>query len=336
MMNLNVRSKLLLGPLLLFAGLFLFGCSEKKNNDLEASGIIETTDVTVSSKVAGGIVKLNVREGDRVKAGDTLLVVDDADLQFQKEQLLAGVGVAQAQLDLLRNGSRPEDITQAEEAVRQARLNMRSAADDMKRFEELLKIGSIPEKQYTDSKTRWELTQRQLASAEAALTKLRRGSRVEEISAGRARTGQAEAQLAAIEKRIADSHLRSPVDGVVTARGVEQGEFVNIGTPVMTISRTESVKLKIYVPEDQLGRVRVGQPADLMIDTFTDRHYRGRVTYISPTAEFTPKNVQTKDDRVKLVFEVQIEVPNPTGDLKSGITADARLLPPDSVAEKGK
>jgi HlyD family secretion protein len=161
-----------------------------------------------------------------------------------------------------------------------------------------------------------------------------KGPPQEEVSAGRSREDQARAQLEAIDRKISETRVLAPTDGIITTKAIEQGELVAAGTPLLTISKTDPVKLKIYVPENELGRVHIGQAAELTIDSFTDKHFQGRVTYISPNAEFTPKNVQTKDDRVKLVFEVQIMVPNPGGELKAGITADARLVPEQGVAGK--
>jgi HlyD family secretion protein len=269
---------------------------------------------------------MKAHEGDRVNAGDTIAVVDDTDLRLQTAQLRAAVDVSQAQYDLARNGSRPEDIAQSDESVRQAKANLDNAEDDQRRYAELLKVGSISQKDYENIRTRYEVALRQYKAAQIGSQKLRRGTREEDIAAARARVEQARAQLAATEKKIADCTVLAPVAGVVTRKGAEEGEFVNVGTGIVTISQTETVKLKIYIAEDELGKVKLGQKADLVIDTFKDKHYIGQVTYISPTAEFTPKNVQTKDDRVKLVFEVQIEVPNRNGELKSGLTADAKLL----------
>jgi HlyD family secretion protein len=315
------------GLAMLAIALLLPACSSKKESDpLAASGIIETTDVTVSSRVAGNILRMKAHEGDRVSAGDTIAVVDDTDLRLQTAQLRAAVDVSQAQYDLARNGSRPEDIAQSDESVQQAKANLDNAEDDQRRYTELLKVGSISQKDYENVRTRYEVALRQYKAAQIGSQKLRRGTREEDIAAARARVEQARAQLAATEKKIADCAVLAPVAGVVTRKGTEEGEFVNVGTGIVTISQTETVKLKIYIAEDELGKVKLGQKADLVIDTFKDKHYIGQVTYISPTAEFTPKNVQTKDDRVKLVFEVQIEVPNRNGELKSGLTADAKLL----------
>lgn len=308
------------------AGIALSSCGEKPSDDVEASGIIETTDVTISSRAVGNIIAMKVREGDRVRAGDTLFIVDDSDLRLQKAQLLAGIDIAKYQYDLVRNGARAEDVAQAEEGMRQAKISLDNAADDERRYRELLDVGSISEKDYQNIRTRRQVAERQYNAARLAYEKLRNGSRSEDISTARAREEQAVAQAAAIDKKIADCVVLSPVDGVVTRRGVEEGEFVNTGTGVLTITDDDLVKLKIYVAENELGKVKLGQQAELKIDTYEDRRYQGKVTYISPSAEFTPKNVQTKDDRAKLVFEVHIEAPNPKGDLKAGITADAKIL----------
>jgi HlyD family secretion protein len=301
------------------------GCSKKSSDALEASGLIETTDVNIGSKVAGTLLALRVREGDAVKVGDTLAVIDVVDLQLQAAQLRAGVDLAKAQYDALRNGARIEDLSQAEEAALQAKANRDNASDDFKRFEELHRQGSISQKQFDDAKTRYDVAVRQFNVAEWNYKKIKRGSRSEDLAAAKARWAQAQAQLAAAEKKIADGVLLAPMSGVVTKCAVEEGEFVNMATSILTISKLDWVKLKIYVAENELGKVKLGQSATLKIDTYADRTYIGKVTYISPVAEFTPKNVQTKDDRVKLVFKVQLTAPNPNGDLKAGLTADAVL-----------
>lgn len=328
----NTTGRFLL--LLSVASIALGACSSEKESDaVEASGIIEATEVTVSSRAAGNVARLYVEEGDRVAVGDTLLKVDDSDLELQARGLEAGVEVARAGYDLAAHGARREDIASASEAVHQAEINLESARQDRDRFADLYRTHSVTAKVNEDAATRYQLAERQLNTAQLNYRKLQSGSRSEDIAAAQARLEQAEAQLTSLQKKIADACIIAPIDGVVTERAVDVGEFVNIGSNTLTIARTSPMKLKIYVPENELGKVKLGQAAMLTIDTFKDRHYQGKVTYISPTAEFTPKNVQTKDDRVKLVFEVQIDVDNPNGDLKSGITADARLVPPADVTQ---
>ncbi|MBC8043911.1 MAG: efflux RND transporter periplasmic adaptor subunit [Rhizobacter sp.] len=312
----------------------LSACTNKETQPIEASGIIETTDVNLSAKAVGTVISLRVREGDQVRRGDTLAVIDPADLKLQAEQLQAGVDLSKAQYDLLRNGSRSEDVAQASEGVSQAKATLDNAKDDFDRYEKLYKSGSVAEKQFADVKTHYEVAQRQYGGLQSGYQKLRRGSRSEDLAAAKARLTQSEAILRATQKKISDCYLTSPAQGIITKRAVEEGEFVSTGAQMLTVSKTETVKLKIYVAEDELGKVKVGQNASLKIDTFKDKRYSGKVTYISPAAEFTPKNVQTKDDRVKLVFEVQVEVHNPQGELKSGLTAEATLDAAGSLAEK--
>jgi len=328
---LSMRARMF-GCVLLLTAMMLGACGEEQSAGVDASGMVETTDVTISAQTAGKIERLNVREGDRVRAGDTLFVIDDADLRLQREQMAAALDVARAQASAIRNGARPEDVGQSNEAVHQAELTMESARADVRRFEELVAVGAVSQKTYDDAKTRYDIALRQYNAARLNYQKISRGSRHEEIEASDARVAQARAQLEAIDKKIADCVVLAPVGGVVTSRALEAGEFVNIGTGVLTVSETDPVKLRIYVAEDELGRVKLGQSAELTIDTYPDRRYRGTVTYISPTAEFTPKNVQTKEDRVKLVFEVRIEVPNPDGDLKAGLVADAHLAEAEDSA----
>jgi HlyD family secretion protein len=301
------------------------GCGRDDEGYLEASGTIETLDISVSPLVSGPITRLHVREGDRVRRGDTVAEIDPTDLELQRNQLLAALDITRAQYELMRNGARTEDVAQAVEASQQARAALDNAADDLRRLEQSYAAGGIAEKSVADARTRVEIARRAYESAKIAVARLRNGTRGEDLRAGQAREAQAEAQLAALEKKISDCTVRAPSDGVVTMVAVDEGEFAPAGGTLMTISRTSEVELAIYVSEVDLARVRIGQPAELIVDGYDDRRFDGRVTYISAVAEFTPKNVQTKDDRVKQVFEVKITAPNHDGALKAGVTADARL-----------
>jgi HlyD family secretion protein len=302
------------------------GCGGEEDGRLAASGTIETIDITVSPLVSGPIVRLPAREGASVHRGETLAVIDASDLELQRAQLLAALDITRAQYEQLRNGPRSEDIAQAVAMERQAQATLDMAIDDLRRLEGSYAAGGIAEKAVADARKRVEVARQAHQSARLAVDRLRQGSRREELRAGSAREAQAAAQLEALEKKIDDCVVRAPADGVLTTVGVDEGEFAAAGGALMTISRTSDVELTVYVAEKDLGRVRLGQRADLTVDAYEGRHFNGRVTYISPEAEFTPKNVQTKDDRVKQVFEVRISAPNPDGALKAGLTADARLL----------
>ena len=312
----------------LTAGAVIFAsCSgPRKVRGIEGSGTIEAREVSVAAKVGGQILEIRAEEGTRVGKGDILVLVDHEALDIQLRQADAGVALAEAQLLLLKKGSRAEDIRQGEAVLRQAGANLKTAADDAGRMRELAAKGSVTPKQKDDAEARLVVAQAQEASAKEALSKLRRLARPEEIGVAEARLAQAVAVADLLRKTIADGTIVSPVAGIVTRRPVETGELVSQGATVLTISELDRVHVMLFVTEKELGRVRLGAEADVTIDAAPGRVFKGRVTYISPEAEFTPKNVQTKEDRVKLVFGVKVEIPNPDGTLKPGLPADAVIV----------
>ena len=173
----------------------------------------------------------------------------------------------------------------------EARATAKIAEADLKRIQQVFENKSATQKQMDDARTAYDL---------------------------------AIAKLAIVEKAVSDCTVKAPMDGVVTVRSREEGEFANVGTPLITLSRLDEVWLSVYVPEDRLGRVKLGQPARVKIDG-DKTVYNGTVTFISPEAEFTPKNVQTPDERAKLVYRVKITLPNPDGVFKPGMPADGFL-----------
>jgi HlyD family secretion protein len=301
--------------LILLVSVFL-GCNGNSDDVIEASGTIEGTDVNVSVEAAGKVLAVSVDEGSRVQKGDTLLILDDADYQLQYRQAIANLDAGEAQYRLALDGARKEDILQAE-------VMYKTAEADYQRMKELLASQTITQKQYDDVYARY-------ISAQQSYEKLFRGLRKEEILAARARRDQAAAQVDQIAKKIRDCTLRAPVAGTVTLRVVEPGEFVGSSARVFRLTSLDEVDLTIYVPETQLGFVRLGQSAMISIDTYEDKDFEGTVVHISDIAEFTPKNVQTKEERAKLVFGVKIKAKNPDGALKPGLPADARI----DVSEK--
>ena len=316
-----MKRKFIAIGLILLAGL---ACSNGRDkNVISASGTIETVEVNVASKVAGQVLSLSYKEGARVAPGDLLAVIDHASLDIQLRQAEAGVRLAEAQLALLVEGARSEDIRQAEAALTQADSALKIAADDAARMRELFKTGSVTSKQRDDAEARLTVSSAQQSSAAAALGKLRRLARPEEIQAAEARLAQARAGAELLAKTIADCTITAPAGGIVTHKAVEAGELVTPGATVVTLADLESVYVMIYVTEIEIGRIKLGDGVDVRIDAFPERAFPGKITYISPEAEFTPKNVQTKEDRVKLVFGVKVEIENKDGLLKPGLPADA-------------
>lgn len=295
--------------LIRFTILFLLaGCGDNDDNTISASGTLEATEVTVGSLVGGAVSRVVAQEGMPVQVGDTLVQLDPTDVLHQLRQAEAGLEIAEAQYRLAVKGAREEDVIQAE-------ANYKSAESDLKRMEELFAAKSISQKQLEDARTRYTLAQQNFE-------KLRKGSRFEEIQMARARRDQAAAQVAALQKKVADCTIVAPIGGTVTTRFVEVGEIVAPGMAVARIADLGEMNVTIYVPEASLPRIRLGNEASVMVDAFPNRSFRGRVTYISPMAEFTPKNIQTKDERTKLVFAVKVAVDNQDHTLKAGIPAD--------------
>jgi HlyD family secretion protein len=294
------------------AGLLLLGCSHTEENSIEASGTIEGTDVNISSEVAGKIKAVRVEEGARVSRGDTLAQIDDADYQLQLQQAEANAAAADAQYRLAVEGSRKEDIIQAESGFK-------TAEADYLRMKELLANQTITQKQYDDAYNRY-------VAAQQTYKKTFRGLRKSEIDAARARRDQAVAQANQLRKKVNDCHILAPSEGIITLKAVELGEFVTVGGNILRLTYLDKVKLTIYVNEQALSRVRLGQKAEVRIDAEGHEAHEGQIVYISPNAEFTPKNVQTKEERTKLVFGVKIEVNNSDGALKPGLPADATIL----------
>jgi HlyD family secretion protein len=299
--------------------------SPKNTNRIEASGTIEAVEIRVAGKVAGQLAKLFVDEGSRVKPGDVLAEIDHAALDIQLRQAAAGVALADARLRLIVSGARPEDIRQAEEGVTQAEAALGPAEGDARRFGDLFSKGSATLKQKEDAEARLTAFRAQLAAAGEMLKKARRLARPEEIQSAKASLEQADAAADLLRKAIADCTIAAPAGGVVTRKPVEAGEMIAAGSTIVVLSVLDKVRLMIYVAEDDLGKIKLGQKAEVRIDSFAHRAFPGRVIYISPEAEFTPKNVQTKEDRVKLVFGVRIEIENPDGIFKPGLPADASL-----------
>jgi HlyD family secretion protein len=309
--------------LLTVSFLLYSSCSSNRNGAISASGTIETVEVNVASKVGGEVKVLRVDEGSQVKRGDTVAVLDHETLDLQLRQATAGVKVADAQYQLLVKGARKEDISQVEEAVRQAEATLKTAEEDLNRMRELYKLNSVTQKQKDDAETRYTIVLAQYNSAKEGLKKIQQWARPEDFQSAKGRLEQAEAQADVIRKTIADCCITSPTNGIVTHKPIEEGELVGSGATIVTISRLDKVHLMIYVTEIELGKVKLGQEADVRIDTYPEKSFQGKVIYVSPQAEFTPKNVQTKEDRTKLVFAVKIEIENPEGILKPGLPADA-------------
>lgn len=287
---------------------------------------------------------------------EALLAVYEKTLPAEATRAEAGVRVLASQLDELRAGTRIQEIERARLAMESASSVLEDAKKNLRRYENLFSKGTISEKELDAVRLRHETAIREYERSRETYDLAREGSRTETIrtaearlAEGRAALAQARSNLLRIDAARKDveaaragvsaaraavdqasilleyANLKAPGPGIITSRSVEPGEVVTPGREVLTLSQLTTVDLKIFVNETEIGKVKPGQKAEIRIDTFPDRSFTGTVTFISPEGEFTPKIIQTKKERVKLVYLVKISIPNPGLELKSGMPADAWL-----------
>ncbi len=324
-------------PLLLAAA--AAACSEPApSNTLRVSGHVEATETRLAPDAGGRILTFDLSEGDRIEVGHAVLTLDRRDIELSLQRARAEQAQADAQLRLVLAGARLEDIRQAESQVTAAeadvsaaRAELAAAEQDLERFEALLSSNSGSRKQRDDAATRRDVARQRVAAAESrvqaakeALGRLRAGARREEVDAARARLAAAAAQIATLEKNLGDTTFTSPVGGVVTEKLVEPGEVIAPRAPVAVVVDLDHAWADVFVPEPAVPRLRLGQDAQVFTDAGGPA-IKGAITYISPRAEFTPRNVQTAEERSKLVYRVRISVDNTAGILKQGMPVEAEI-----------
>jgi HlyD family secretion protein len=277
--------------------LALIGCQERGADDrIAVSGHIEATQVRVSAEAGGRLLELIPREGERIRRGELLARIDDEETRLAIDAARAERAGADAELRLRRAGARAEEIAEARARLDQAQAEEAGARRELERMQGLLASGSGTEQARDAARTRHEAAASARAAALEQLRRLEAGSRPQEIDAARARVTAADARIAQLEKRLADAQVSSPVDGVLSERLAEPGELVAPGTGLAVLIELDRPWLTVYVAEPELGRIRLGQPVEVVTDGGESR--QGRLSYISSKAEFTPKNVQTRDERV--------------------------------------
>ncbi len=299
------------------------GCSKSVDTGaIQASGHIEATEIRLAAKVGGRLLEAPFEEGNTITTGELVGRLETVDAEHQLAQARANAEAADAQLRLLLAGSRAEDLRRAEDQMAQAQAELDAARRDLDRLSGLADRGSATEKSRDDAATRMEIAERAVAAARAQLDKLVAGPRRQEIEAARAQRASAEAMVAAVEQQITDATVLAPTDGVVTTRVAEPGEILPPGATIALLTDLARPWLTVWIDEPSLSQVILGQQVTVLIDG-SDRTFEGTVSFISPVAEFTPKNVQTPDERAKLVFRVKVQLANPDGIFKPGMPAEA-------------
>jgi len=314
---------LFVSPLL---ALLFVNCNGNNHDRISASGNIEATNIVISSQVSGKVIQILKDEGNKVDKGDTVIVIDPETYKLKLDEALASKEYAQAQYKLLKEGARKEDIKQAEDNLKQAQVSFDLAEQDKERMDNLYKSQSITKKQHDDATANYEITHARLNSAKENLEKVKNLARPEELKQAEANLNKVLANVNLLKKNLNDCFVTSPLSAFITKKFIENGETAGMMSSLFQVADLSSVELAIYVSETELGKVKLGQKAELNVDTYPDKSFDGTVIYISPQAEFTPKNIQTQEERTKLVFQVKIKINNPDFELKDGMPADAEII----------
>ncbi len=334
-----------------------------KATGLQSSGTVESRNIRVGSKIGGRIEKVLVREGDFVEPGQVLITFDDKELQaalsqsraaaqksargFRTEEIAetrAAAAQAKAEYEQRKNGYRQEEIDSAKADLNRATADETRASLDYQRYEALAQKDLVSKQQRDTAEATWKMSLAQRQSAQHRLDELERGYRPEEIAAAEARYHQtqatlekfehgnrpediaaAQAGLAMDEARYRERQVLSPAAATVEVLDVRPGDLIAPNTPVATLLERDQTYVRIYIPETQYGQVKVGQKADIFVDSFPKETFRGVVEQINQQAEFLPRNVQTREERIHQVFGVKVRIDDPTHRVLAGMAADVKL-----------
>jgi HlyD family secretion protein len=289
--------------------LALAACREAEDpNIVRLNGRIEATMVDLAPKVTGRVIEVRVRVGDKVKAGDLLVRFDLGDTALAPERDQAAVSAAEARARDLEAGSRRSEIAAAEAEVQDRRAALDLAQKELERQHFLLsrKVGT--ERDRDRATTELERAQASIAMSESRLRQVREGSRRWQIQQARDEIGRARAQLAQSKTIVNEAELRAPADAVVIHRLVEPGQLVSAGQTGLTLAFADRLYVRTFIPEPQLGRVKQGQAAEVIVDAFRDKRFKARVAEINTDAEFTPKAVETRAERINLVYAAKVNL----------------------------
>jgi len=302
-----------------------FMAKRQTTNVLKITGNIESHDSVVGFKVQGRLVELPVQEGQDVSEGDLIARLDSNDYLQQVNIDEATLRSHEAQLALSLAGSREQDIKAAEQSLLDAQADLELKKIEFQRNQAQYEINAVSAEIRDTAATNLKRAQAVYERSRQTYNELVEGTRKEQIAIDRTNVSVARQNLELSRIRMGYTVLHAPATGVVTVRQAELGEVMAPGTPVVTISDMDHIWLRGYISETDLGRVRWGQPATVRTDTFPGKTYKGRVSFISSEAEFTPKSVETHTERVTLVYRIKVDLENPNHELKPGMPADAEI-----------
>ncbi len=345
------------------AGTAVYATWFRHNDGLKGSGTVEARNIRVGSKIGGRIAEVRVREGDLVQAGQVLVTFDDQELKAALDQARANLermqrgarpeeieearaAAAQARADYeqRKNGYRREDIDAARADLARAKAEEARAELDFQRYDNLVKKEIVSRQQRDAAEASWKMAVAQRESIEHKLAEWEGGYRPEEIASAEARYRQTQAnyeklasgnrrediassraQLAYEEARFREREVVAPSAAVVEVLDVRPGDLIAPNTPVATLLERDQIYVRIYVPETEIGRVKIGQKGEVRVDSFPKTVFSAEVEQISQQAEFLPRNVQTQEERVHQVIAVKLRINDPAGQVRAGMAADVKL-----------
>lgn len=357
----RIKAVLIATVLLLGVAAYMWASSRPK--PLVASGTVEARDIRVGSKVGGRIEQVLVREGDRVEAGQVLATFDDRELKatldaslanLQKlqhgfrpeevEQARAEAAQAQSDYALKQNGARKEDIEAAQADVDRTRADSTRTESTWKRVSDLTNQDVFSKQQRDDAEGVWKNAAAAQRSAEHKLAALQHGFRPEEVAsaehryhqaAAKAREyvkgsrrediAQAKAQYEFDEARYRERQVISPAASTIEVMNIRPGDLIAPNVPIVTLLERDQLYIRIYVPETEIGRAKVGQKASITLDALPGQTFEGEVSQINQQSEFLPRNVQTREERVHQMVGVKIRMHDSEGKIRSGMAADVKL-----------
>lgn len=326
-MNKKVIPIILLVAAVAGAGYFFSqrGEKEAEATSITLSGNIEAHESVVGFKVPGRVTELPVEEGQTVRAGEVLARLDRSDYLQQVRIDEAAVATREAELGLATAGSRPQEKKAAHQSVLDAEADYELKKHDLQRYQTLYEKDEVSAQVRDTAAAALKRSQAALERARQNYDQVLEGVRKEQIAINRAGVRSARQALELSRIKLGYTTLQAPASGVVLVRHAEPGEVLSAGTPVVTIADLDRLWMRGYLSETDLGRVKLGQAAAVRTDSYPGKAYRGRVSFISSQAEFTPKSVETHKERVTLVYRIKIELDNPGHELKPGMPADATL-----------
>lgn len=326
-MKKRVRVLVVLAVIGGIAAWWMLGRGTGGDGELFASGTVEATDADLGFQIPGRVGSVAVMEGERVSRGDELARLDTRELDAGVAAARARLAAAEARLAEMTGGSRPQEVAAAGAASSAASRRAEAARREAERARTLHEGGAISLQAMQRAETALEVALADEEQARQRLALVREGPRAEAVQAQRSLVDQARSEVVLAQASLANAMIVAPFDGIVTVRHREPGETVGAGAPVVTLLDPEDRWVRIYVREDALGRVHLGLPAEIRSDTYPERVYQGEVVFVGSEAEFTPRNVQTTEERTKLVYPVKVRITgDPAFELKPGLPADVTIV----------